>query len=130
MGLFKRFVGNGQKSSEAEHEGPTVQPRHVTGAEFDSTVLKSELPVVVDFWAEWCSPCHMIAPSVAELATEYDGRVLVAKLNADEHPEILGRYGIMGIPTLIYFKGGQEVDRVVGVTGYSVLKSKLERVLA
>ena len=79
---------------------------------------------MVDFWAEWCGPCHAIAPSVAKLADEYAGRALVAKVNADEYPDILSRYGIMGIPTLIYFKGGEEADRVIGVTQYSTLKNK------
>jgi thioredoxin 1 len=88
------------------------------------------MPAVVDFWAEWCGPCHAIAPSVQQLATEFDGRALVVKLNADESPDVIVRYGIMGIPTLIYFKGGQEVDRVIGLTGYPKLKSKLEGILA
>ncbi|MGQ9491074.1 MAG: thioredoxin [Anaerolineae bacterium] len=128
MGLFKRFAG-GAKSAP-DDGNPAAEPRHVTGEEFDTVVLQSELPAVVDFWAEWCGPCHAIAPAVAQLAVEYEGRALVAKLNADEYPEILMRYGIMGIPTLIFFKNGQEVDRQVGMTSYSTLKNKLERVLA
>ena len=129
MGLFRSLLG-GKKDEPAAAAGPKVAPRHITGAEFDADVLKSEIPAVVDFWAEWCGPCHAIAPSVARLASEFDGQALVAKLNADDYPEILSRYGIMGIPTLIFLKGGEEVDRVVGVTGYGTLKSKLERLLA
>ncbi len=130
MGLLRRLVG-GEKEAPAGDGGKvTVEPRHLTGEEFDAVVLQSDLPVLVDFWAEWCGPCHAISPSVAKLAEEYDGRALITKVNADDYPEILSRYGIMGIPTLIYFKGGQEVDRVVGVTAYSMLRSKLERALA
>jgi thioredoxin 1 len=128
MGLFKNLFGS--KKDESAPAASAVEPRHLTGEEFDTVVLQSELPVVVDFWAEWCGPCHAIAPSVANLAAEFEGKALVTKLNADEYPDILSRYGIMGIPTLIYFKGGREADRVVGVTGYGALKSKLQRLLA
>jgi thioredoxin 1 len=128
VNLFKRS----KETQEATPAEPTnkVEPLHVTGDEFDTVVLGSEIPAVVDFWAEWCGPCHMIAPSVAQLATEYEGRALVAKVNADDYPDLLMRYGIMGIPTLLYFKGGQEVERTVGVTNYNNLKNKLEKVLA
>lgn len=128
MSLFKRFLGSARSASDESN--PVAEPRHVTGEEFDTVILQSEIPAVVDFWAEWCGPCHAIAPAVAQLAAEYEGRALVAKLNADEYPEILMRYGIMGIPTLIFFKNGQEVDRQVGMTSYNTLKSKLERALA
>lgn len=130
MGLFKRFMGGSKAEPVAGDGTPAVEPRHVTGEEFDTVILGSELPAVVDFWAEWCGPCHAIAPAVTQLANEYNGRALVAKLNADDYPDILMRYGIMGIPTLIFFKGGQEVDRHVGMTNYNALKSKLDRALA
>lgn len=130
MDLFKRFMGGGKAETTSGDGTPGVEPRHVTGEEFDAVVLGAELPAVVDFWAEWCGPCHAIAPAVTQLAAEYEGRALVAKLNADDYPEILMRYGIMGIPTLIFFKNGQEVDRQVGMTNYNALKTKLERALA
>ena len=128
MGFFKR--SGSDKANSAAPNVATVEPRHVTAEEFDKVALGSEIPVVVDFWAEWCGPCHAIAPAVQQLATEYDGRVLVVKVDADASPDIVVRYGIMGIPTLIYFKSGQEVDRVIGLAGYSKLKSKLEGILA
>ncbi len=106
-----------------------VEPIHVTDADFEEVILKSDLPAVVDLWADWCGPCHMIAPSVSQLAAAYDGRAIIAKLNVDENPNVPGRYGIMGIPTLLYFKGGKEVDRQVGVTGYASLANKLEKLL-
>jgi thioredoxin 1 len=123
MGIFKRSSDSKKQADAAKG----VQPVHITGAEFDSVVLGSQLPAIVDFWAPWCGPCRAIAPAVTQLAAEYDGRALVAKMNTDENPEILQRYGILGIPTLIYFKGGTEVGRVVGLTSYGSLKSQLEK---
>jgi len=86
----------------------------VNQPDFQSKVLESDLPVLVDFWAEWCGPCKMIAPIVDEIATEYDGKVRVAKVDADTNQEVLMQYGIMGIPTLILFKNGEAVERITG----------------
>ncbi len=86
----------------------------VTDKNFKKEVLESKEPVLVDFWAEWCAPCRMIAPAVAEIAKIYSGRLKVAKLNVDEAPGIAGQYGITGIPTLAVFKNGEMVERIVG----------------
>ena len=128
MDLFKRFLA-GDKAPPNAGEPDAAAPRSLTGAEFDRAVLEATLPAVVDFWAEWCMPCRMIAPAVNDLAAEFAGRALVAKLNTDEAPEIAARYGILSIPTLIYFKNGAEVDRVVGYRDYRTLKDRLERLL-
>lgn len=82
---------------------------------FEEKILKVELPVLVDLWAPWCAPCRMIAPAVEELATEYDGKAVVGKLNVDENPVIARKYGVTSIPTLLFFKGGEVVDHMIGV---------------
>lgn len=86
----------------------------VSTADFDREVLESEVPVLVDFWAVWCGPCRAIAPAVDAVAEEYSGKAKVLKLNVDDSPEIAGRYGVMSIPTLMIFKGGQKVGELVG----------------
>jgi thioredoxin 1 len=105
------------------------EPIHVNDEAFEKAVLKSTIPVIVDFWAPWCGPCHMVAPSLEQLASEYAGKVLVAKVNTDEDAQYAMQYGVRGIPTLLFIKDGQEVDRVVGVTPLPILKSKLEAIL-
>ncbi|MBT5947616.1 MAG: thioredoxin, partial [Nitrospinaceae bacterium] len=86
-----------------------------TDQNFDADVLGSDLPTLVDFWAEWCAPCKMIAPTVESLADEFDGKLKVGKLNIDENPSTPTKFGIRGIPTLIIFKGGEVVEQIVGV---------------
>ena len=102
------------------------KPFPVTDADFSEKVLKSDIPVVVDFWAIWCSPCKLIAPILEDLAAEYDGKVKIAKLDVDNNPLTPGQYGIMGIPTLIVFKGGAPVERIVG---YMPKARLLQRIL-
>ncbi|HRI78823.1 MAG TPA: thioredoxin [Cyclobacteriaceae bacterium] len=101
----------------------------LTDATFDET-LKSDKPVLVDFWAEWCGPCKMIGPAVEELAGDYEGKAVVAKLNVDENPEVTARYGVRSIPTLLVFKNGQIVDKQIGAVPKSVLNSKLQAQVA
>ena len=102
----------------------------VTDATFKAEVLESDVPVLVDFWAAWCAPCKMIAPIVEDLATEYEGRVKVMKIDIDANPLVPGQFGVMSIPTLMLFKGGKPEQRIVGYQPKASLKSKLEAVLA
>ena len=106
------------------------QVQHITDATFQEEVLKAEKPVIVDFWAPWCGPCRMISPVVEALAEEYDGQIIIAKMNTDENPLTPQRLGIMGIPTLIFYKNGKEEDRVVGVVPRAVLKAKIDDLLS
>ena len=100
-----------------------------TDGNFDETVIKAGTPVLVDFWAEWCGPCRRLAPTVEALATDYDGRVAVGKLNVDENPGVAGRFSIRGIPTLLLFKEGQVVDQVVGLAEDTQLKEMIDKYL-
>ena len=102
----------------------------LTEANFSQEVLKSAAPVVVDFWAEWCGPCKMIAPVLDELAGEYDGKVKIGKVNIDEHQQLAINYGINSIPTLLFFKNGQVADQVVGMRSKRDLKASFDRVLS
>lgn len=98
----------------------------VTEQTFESEVLQSKVPVLVDFWAAWCGPCRAIAPAVEEIATEYSGRLKVVKLDVDENQEVSIRYGVQSIPTLLVFKGGQVVERLVGAYPKPIVVSKLQ----
>jgi len=110
--------------------GDGGHPVTVTDATFSADVERSPLPVLVDAWAPWCGPCRMLAPIVDQLAAELAGRARVAKLNIDENPVTAGRLGVQSIPTLLVFKGGREVDRLVGVQPKSEIARRLERAIA
>ncbi len=105
------------------------KPIELSDDKFEAEVLQADQPVLVDFWAPWCGPCRVVGPVVEELAGEYEGRLKVAKVNTDDNQLNAGRLGIQGIPTLIFFRDGKEVDRVVGAAPKAALKDRIEKVL-
>jgi thioredoxin 1 len=105
-------------------------PVHVTDSEFETTVLKSALPVIVDFWAPWCGPCRMVAPTLDKIAKEQDGKLLVTKVNTDEDPEWAMKYGVQGIPTMLFIHNGEVVHQQVGALPEPALKDLVNQFLA
>jgi thioredoxin 1 len=105
------------------------EPIHVTDAAFEKTVLESSLPVIVDFWAPWCGPCKMVAPTLDKIAKEYSGRLVVAKVNTDENPQWAMKYGIQGIPTMLLFYGGRIINRQVGALPEPMLRDIVDQFL-
>ena len=103
--------------------------QEVSSSTWDSDVLKYQGLVMIDFWAAWCGPCRIVAPTVEELAKEYTGKIKVMKLNTDDNPDIASKYNIMGIPTLMFFKDGRKLDQIVGAVPKQQLKEKIESLL-
>lgn len=103
--------------------------KNIDSTSFDSEILKSELPVLIDFWAPWCGPCKMVGPVVETLAAENQGKIRVAKINVDENQSLAVQYGIRSIPTLSFFKGGEEVKRIVGAQGKAQLQKAIDQVI-
>lgn len=101
----------------------------LTEANFEEKVLQSNIPVIVDLWAEWCGPCKLLTPIMEELSAEYDGKALIAKVDVDSNPGIAAKYGVRNIPTVLYFKGGEVVDKQVGAVPKAKLAEKLEALL-
>jgi thioredoxin 2 len=126
-------VGSGRKAicGRCKADLPTdASPVTLSDATFASEVERSPLPVLVDMWAPWCGPCRMVAPAVEALAVELAGRVRVAKMNVDDNPATASRFGVRSIPTLLVFKDGREVDRIVGVQSKAAIAARLERFMA
>ncbi len=125
------LVQDGPEPTDRTAEGAPAQaaPIPVTDATFERDVIQNDMPVLVDFWAPWCGPCRMIAPTVEKLASEYAGRLHVAKVNTDENPRWAQHYQIRGIPTLLLFKGGEVIDRLVGMQPEPMLRAAVERAL-
>jgi thioredoxin 1 len=101
----------------------------ITDSNFEELIIKSGKPAIIDLWAEWCGPCRMIGPIVEELAKEYDGKAVIGKLDVDSNPGTTSKYGIRNIPTILFFKNGELVDKQVGAVPKSVLVGKLEKIL-
>jgi thioredoxin 1 len=124
--FLKRLFG-GQPTSSPASLNDGHGPIHVGDADFAQVVLGAQTLAIVDLWADWCRPCHMLAPTITRLAAEYEGRLLVAKLDVDENPSTAGRYGVRSIPTVLFIRNGKEIDRMVGVQPYISFANRINR---
>jgi thioredoxin 1 len=129
-GFSKKAAQTAAAIPNAAAKPPRPQPVEVTDAGFATVVEASDRLAVVDFWAEWCEPCTMMSAYVSFLSADYADQVLVAALDVDENPVTAERYGILGLPTLLFLRGGQEIDRIVGVEGYDVIKQRVDQLLS
>ncbi len=116
-------------ASEAAFKGVSAMALELTADNFDSEILQSNLPAMVDFWAPWCGPCRLMSPIVESIAERYQGKVKVAKVNVDENPQLAVRYSIMSIPTLLFFRNGQVVDKVIGLVPEHEIEERLNKLL-
>ena len=121
----------GKAKGERPGEEPAEDSRvvHLTSEDFDEAANGASVPMLVDFWAPWCGPCRMMAPVLEDLAEEYDGRAIIAKVNTDENQDLAIRFGIRGIPSLLIMKDGEEVERIVGVSPAAKLKERIDSVI-
>lgn len=122
---------NGDPTAATEPSSPEsdAAPIHATDETFEDMVLNASQPALVDFWADWCGPCRMMAPSIADLAKQYDGQAVIAKVDTDENRQITERLGIQNLPTVVLFKNGEEVERLIGYESKRVLEEKLDAIL-
>ncbi len=130
MSFLKSLLGSKlavKPAAPATHN--TAEPAHVGDSDFEARILQADMPAVVDFWAEWCGPCRYIAPSIGRLAAEFEGRAVIAKLDVDENSTVPAQYSVRSIPTVIYFAGGREVHRFVGVASYQEIADRLRALL-
>jgi thioredoxin 1 len=127
-GFLNKLFGGDEKREAIPDDA--IRPVSVTDEEFETVVLGSKVPVIVDFWAPWCMPCRMLAPTLERIAAEYGEDVLVAKVNTDEDSQWATRYGVRGIPTMLFIWKGHEAGRIVGVVPESAIKQQLQQMLA
>jgi len=129
IGTITHFLGRFYYNGNNERSGSMAELLTVTSENFETEVLQSELPVLVDFWAPWCGPCRVISPIVEEMASTYEGKLTVGKLNVDDHPSIAQKYNITGIPALLFFKDGGVANTVVGAVPKAVLQQNVDKVI-